>query len=155
MGIESKIEPHLAIGIGGLTYGVSPLEMASAYGTLATYGEHTKPIAVTKVVDWNGRVILENKPKLQRVLDKKIAGQTTQILSDVVKRGTGIRADIAGPRRERPERPRITKTRGMPIYARHGHGRLDGPSGSPDIDALGSRSTGLRRVFPVKCGASI
>ena len=97
MGINEKIEPYPAIAIGGLTTGVSPLEMASAFGTLATNGERAQPIAIAKIVDSKGNVIFAAKPKKSRALDPKIAGQTTQILSDVIKRGTGTRANIDRP----------------------------------------------------------
>ncbi len=97
MGIKENIEPYPAIAIGGLTTGVSPLEMASAFGTLATNGERAEPIAISRIVDSKGKVIFTAKPKRSRALDPKIAGQTTQILVDVIKRGTGRRADIGRP----------------------------------------------------------
>ncbi|MHB0976018.1 MAG: transglycosylase domain-containing protein [Candidatus Aquicultorales bacterium] len=97
MGVTSELEPYPAIAIGGLTDGVSPLEMASSFGTLATGGDYTEPIAVTRVLDRDKNVIMENKPAMKRVVDPKIAGQATQILSEVIAKGTGMRANIGRP----------------------------------------------------------
>ena len=62
MGITTmeKDDDNLAMALGGLTRGVTPLEMASAYGTFANRGVHVKPVAIVKILDRNGNV-LENE----------------------------------------------------------------------------------------------
>ena len=56
MGIESELDGIPAEGIGGLRIGVSPLEMADAYATLASGGIHRNPVAIRRVVFPGGRV---------------------------------------------------------------------------------------------------
>lgn len=97
MGIKTKLDPYPSIGIGGLTIGVSPLEMASAYGTLANGGVHVEPIAITKIVDFDGTVIKQAKPEGKQVMDRNTAYQASDILRGVVERGTATRARIGRP----------------------------------------------------------
>lgn len=97
MGIVTPLEPYPAIALGGLRQGVSPLEMASAYGTLAQGGFHAKPIAITKVTDAAGKVILVTRPKLEPAIQPATAYLVTEILQDVIKYGTGRRANIGRP----------------------------------------------------------
>jgi penicillin-binding protein 1A len=97
MGIASPIEPHPAIAIGGLTVGVSPLDMATAYATLASGGIRHKPIAILQVKDKEGNILETNKPKGKRAIPSWVAGETTKILQDVIRRGTGRRANIGRP----------------------------------------------------------
>ena len=75
---------------------VSPLEMASAYGTLANDGTLVKPTAIIKIVGSDGAVIYEHKPSGTRVLTPQIAWATTQQLMGVVSGGTGTRARLSG-----------------------------------------------------------
>ncbi|MBS3909610.1 MAG: PBP1A family penicillin-binding protein [Actinobacteria bacterium] len=97
MGIKTPLDPYPSIGIGGLTIGVSPLEMASAYGTLANGGVHVEPIAITKIVDFDGTVIKQAKPEGKKVMDSNTAYQASDILRGVVERGTATRARIGRP----------------------------------------------------------
>ncbi len=97
MGITSSLEPYPAIALGGLKTGVCPLEMASAYGTLANEGVHCKPIAILKVVDANENTIKENKVQNKIAVKPATAYLVNSILQDVIKRGTGVRAKIGRP----------------------------------------------------------
>lgn len=97
MGIKTKIDHYPSIGIGGLTIGVSPLEMASAYGTLANQGVHVEPVAVTKITDAEGHVIEEFQPVSSQAIDRNVANQATDILQGVIQRGTATRANIGRP----------------------------------------------------------
>jgi penicillin-binding protein 1A len=94
MGITSHIPHVLSIALG--TAPVSPLEMASAYGTLANNGVHVNPISITKILDSDGTPIFENKASGTRVLTQKIAWAATQTLMGVVTGGTGTRAALSG-----------------------------------------------------------
>lgn len=109
MGITSQIEPYPSIALGALTNGVNPLEMASAFGTLACNGVHYEPICVTKVTDAEGEVILENRPKGKRVVREDVAAVVNSILKDAVKHGTG--------RAARLDRPQAGKTGTTDNYA--------------------------------------
>lgn len=89
MGITSTLDPHPAIALGGLTTGVSPLEMASAYGTIAAEGMHVAPLAVVRVTDDAGQTVWEPDFAATRALDPGIAKTASAMLHDVVERGTG------------------------------------------------------------------
>lgn len=95
MGIQSELRPYLSITLG--TEGVTPLEMASAFGTLAADGRHFPPIAITKVVDSSGKVIFEAEPEGKQALSHSVAYATTQVLKKVVAYGTATRARIGRP----------------------------------------------------------
>ncbi|MBS3908474.1 MAG: PBP1A family penicillin-binding protein [Actinobacteria bacterium] len=97
MGISSQLNPNPAIALGGLTHGATPLDMASAYGTLADGGKHTKPISIIKITDATGNVIAETKPKPEQVINEATAFLVTDVLEDVLRRGTGTRARISRP----------------------------------------------------------
>ena len=92
MGITSPLEPNPAIALGGLSKGVSPLEMASAYGTLATGGLRVEPVAVLKVTDDHGKVLFAAKQEPKRVVKQEVAALASGMLHDVVERGTGMGA---------------------------------------------------------------
>ena len=87
----------LAMALGGLSKGVNPLEMASAYGVLATNGLYNKPIALLKIVDRDGKVLYQAKPQSKRVVDAASAYLTTNMLEDVLVSGTGGGMGIGRP----------------------------------------------------------
>jgi len=77
------------MSLGGLTYGVTVKEMAAAYGVLANGGKYTKPYTYTKVTDNNGKVLLENQTEESTSISKGVSYVMTQLLSSVVKGGSG------------------------------------------------------------------
>jgi penicillin-binding protein 2A len=91
---------NLAIALGGLTYGASPLEMAQAYTPFANAGNFTEAYAVVSVEDSNGRVIYEHATRTRAVLSSQTAYEMTVMLKDAVDSGTGRKArmdrDVAG-----------------------------------------------------------
>ena len=89
MGIESPLQSVPAEGIGGLGSGVTPLEMADAYATLASGGIHHDPTAVSKVEFPNGKVDDFEKESGKRVLTPGQAYEVTRILEGVITQGTG------------------------------------------------------------------
>jgi penicillin-binding protein 1A len=97
MGITSQLDPYPAIALGGLTYGVSPLEMASAYATLANGGEHISPTIILRVKDAQGNVLWEASPKRTQAISAGVAYEVTRILQRNIWSGTGTRADIDRP----------------------------------------------------------
>ena len=97
MGITSFLNADPAIALGGLTYGVSPLEMASAYATLANHGEHVEPTIILRVKDAQGNVLWEAQPKRTQAISSGVAYDVTRILQDNILRGTGTKADIDRP----------------------------------------------------------
>ena len=97
MGITSPLHGYPAEGLGGLTNGVSPLEMARAYATIANGGYRMKPIVVRKVTFPNGHVDNLGKPVRHKVFDDGVTYEATQILEKNVQGGTGTRAQIGCP----------------------------------------------------------
>lgn len=97
MGITSEITPVPAIALGGHEQGVTPLEMASAYGTLAAGGNHAKPFSITAVKAPDGKALLETTPSVTEALDPAVAYLTTDVLRGVISRGTGTSANIGRP----------------------------------------------------------
>jgi penicillin-binding protein 1A len=92
MGITSPLDGIPAEGIGGLRIGVSPLEMADAYATLASGGVHHPPVAIRKVVFPDGRVDHPEKPEGNRVISPAVAYEVTKILHENIVGGTGAAA---------------------------------------------------------------
>ncbi|HET7053155.1 MAG TPA: transglycosylase domain-containing protein [Solirubrobacterales bacterium] len=97
MGIESPLDGIPAEGIGGLRVGVSPLEMADAYATLAAGGIHRNPIAIRKVAFPDGRVGRPERAEPRRVVAAPVAYQVWRLLHDNIVEGTGTAAYTGCP----------------------------------------------------------
>ena len=97
MGITTQLDGLPAEGLGGLRLGVSPLEMADAYATLASGGVHHKPIAITKVRFPDGKSDDFSKPKGDRVMTDGQAMEVTKVLKMNVQSGTGVNANYGCP----------------------------------------------------------
>jgi penicillin-binding protein 1A len=97
LGITTKLDCYPAEGLGGLRLGVSPLEMANAYATLASGGVRNEPKAIRRVVFPDGKSEDLGKPKRKRVLTDGQAYEVTQILEANVLGGTGTAAQIGCP----------------------------------------------------------
>ena len=87
----------LATSLGGLTRGMTPLELTSAYGTFANQGIHVEPTAIIKVLDRNGKILEQAKPKQKNVISEASAADLTDMLQGVLTRGTGTGAAIGRP----------------------------------------------------------
>ena len=100
MGISSlddKNDTELPLAIGGLTHGISPLEMAAAYGTIANDGVYIRPTFNTKVTDSSGNVVLTPKQEQTRVFSEQVAYLTRSITEEPVKSGgTATYCNITG-----------------------------------------------------------
>jgi penicillin-binding protein 1A len=92
MGIETELDGIPAEGIGGLRIGVSPLELSSAYATLASGGIARNPIAIRRVVFPDDRVDHPEEPDPKRVIPEAVAYEVTQLLRDNITGGTGTSA---------------------------------------------------------------
>jgi penicillin-binding protein 1A len=89
MGIEAPLESVPAEAIGGLRIGVTPLEMADAYATLANGGIHHDPTAISRVEFPNKKVDETDSSAGERVLTEGEAYDVTQLLEGVITQGTG------------------------------------------------------------------
>ena len=103
MGIETKLDGYPAEALGGLTLGVSPLEMATAYATIASGGVYHRPIAITKVRTADGDVLSDQdlpknlRPFSERRFQDGVTAKLTEILESNVTSGTGTAARIGCP----------------------------------------------------------
>jgi penicillin-binding protein 1A len=98
MGIRSPLPPYPSLGLGAGS--LSPLEMASAYATLAAGGIYSKPMAIRKVVFPGGRVDTEagwGKIERRRVMSDGVAYEVTRILEQNMLAGTGTAAYFGRP----------------------------------------------------------
>ena len=89
MGIEAQLESVPAEAIGGLAEGVTPLEQADGYATLASGGIHHDPTAISRVEFPNGKVDETSTDEGERVLTEGQAYDVTKILETVITEGTG------------------------------------------------------------------
>jgi penicillin-binding protein 1A len=100
MGIKSPMESVPAEGLGGLKHGVSPLEMANAYATIASGGWRNKVSAVRKVCfpkKPSGFDCKVQKPRRHRAFEDGVTAEATKILKQNVESGTGTKAQIGCP----------------------------------------------------------
>jgi penicillin-binding protein 1A len=97
LGIRTKLDGIPSEGLGGLRLGVSPLEMSSAYATLAAGGMYSEPKAIKKVEFPDGKSDDLGKVKRKRVIPDGVAHEATKILQKNVTSGTGTRAQIGCP----------------------------------------------------------
>jgi len=80
--------------------GVSPLDMASAYGVFADHGLRLAPTPILEIVDEQGKVLVDNihhPPPATQVLPANVADNVTSALEGVIQRGTGTTAQIGRP----------------------------------------------------------
>ncbi len=89
------LEPYLSAVLG--TNEVNTLEMATAYGTLATGGVRSRPVPVSRVTDARGTVLWSANTTGDRVLDPQVASVANEILNEAVLYGTGTAANIGRP----------------------------------------------------------
>jgi membrane peptidoglycan carboxypeptidase len=94
MGIKSPLNPVLSIALGTQT--VTPLEMASAYSTIANYGERIDSYLIEKIVNADGQVIYQHQPDPVRVLDEALTAAVVQTLRKVPRSGGTARAADIG-----------------------------------------------------------
>ncbi|HZO35743.1 MAG TPA: transglycosylase domain-containing protein [Solirubrobacteraceae bacterium] len=97
MGITSKLNGYPSEGLGAIEDGVSPLEMARAYATIASGGYRTRPTSVTKVVFPDGHSETPFQPQRTKVFSDGVAYEATKILEQNVKGGTGVPAATGCP----------------------------------------------------------
>ena len=85
-----------SIALGGLTHGVSPLQLASAYSTFAANGARTAPYLIEEVLGPDGGRIYRAEPKAEKVLDPTVNAALVDILVEAVEEGTGAAAALPG-----------------------------------------------------------
>ncbi len=94
-----KSDYYLSASLGGLTYGTSTLEMASAYSALENDGKYREPTCIVKILDGEGKEIVSDHVEQQTIYKKDAAHSMTDILTGVITRGTarGLGLDNGQP----------------------------------------------------------
>jgi hypothetical protein len=139
MGIKTHLDGYPAESLGGLTLGVSPLEMADAYATIASGGYRNRPTAITKITFPDGKSDLPRRFKVKRTkaFEDWVTAEATRILVENVKGGTGTKANIGCPA--------AGKTGTTDSFNDRGLGRLPERPGRDD-DGVPRRVGGRRHV---------
>ena len=86
----------LAMTLGGLTYGVAPLDMAAAFATFANKGVYIAPHSIRRIETANGEVLYEAAPETHEVFTEQTAYIMTDVLTSVTTYGTGTAARLSG-----------------------------------------------------------
>ncbi len=92
LGIKSHLPKNLTLALG--TGEVAPVELANAYSTIAAGGLYDEPIFIRKVVDNDGKVVLEKHSEPEQVMDAAAAYVITNMMRGVVEEGTATRAKV-------------------------------------------------------------
>ena len=94
LGVTSELAPNASIALG--TADVSVLDMASVYQTFQTRGLHIEPRVIRKITQ-NNSVLVDDRPKYTRVIDRSVAEKVNYALQQVVDAGSGTGARPAPP----------------------------------------------------------
>ncbi len=87
--LDEEMDVIQPLALGGITNGVSNLELTAAYAAIANGGTYMEPVFYTEVTDQDGKVILSNDLQGQRVFKEGTAFLLTSAMEDVVSQGTG------------------------------------------------------------------
>ncbi len=94
--LDDEKDAQMSLTLGGMSRGVTPLEMAGAYSAIANDGVYIEPTFYTKVVDSNGKEVLVNKQEKRTIMSSATAYVVKEILTEVVRSGAGGYAAIQG-----------------------------------------------------------
>ena len=99
MGIKTQLDGYPAESLGGLTIGVSPLEMANAYATIASGGYRNRPTAITKITFPDGKSELPRRFKVKRTkaFEDGVTAEATRILARTSRAAPARRRNIGCP----------------------------------------------------------
>lgn len=92
--VDYEHDANPSLCLGGLYTGVTNMELTAAYATISNGGTYTKPRMYTKILDYNGNVLIDNTPKTHTVLKETTAWLLTDAMQDVVTSGTGTLANF-------------------------------------------------------------
>ena len=87
-------DANLATALGGITRGVTNVELCASYAAIANGGNYIKPIYYTKILDHNGNILIENTAAERSVIKESTAFLLTSAMEDVVKQGTGTACQL-------------------------------------------------------------
>ena len=87
-------DANLPMALGGLTHGVTNVELCAAYAAIANNGNYIEPIYYTKILDHNGNVLIEKNSAGRSVIKESTAWLLTSAMEDVVNQGTGTACQL-------------------------------------------------------------
>ena len=87
-------DANLPLALGGLTHGVTNVELCAAYAAIANSGNYIEPIYYTKILDHNGNVLIEKNSAGRSVIKESTAWLLTSAMEDVVQQGTGTACQL-------------------------------------------------------------
>ena len=87
-------DANLPLALGGLTNGVTNVELCAAYATIANSGNYIEPLYYTKILDHNGNVLIEKTSAGRSVIKESTAWLLTSAMEDVVTQGTGTACQL-------------------------------------------------------------
>ena len=87
-------DANLPLALGGLTHGVTNIELCAAYAAIANSGNYIEPIYYTKILDHNGNVLIEKNSAGRSVIKESTAWLLTSAMEDVVTQGTGTACQL-------------------------------------------------------------
>ena len=87
---------QLPMALGGLTDGVTNLELTAAYASIANGGVYTEPVLYTRILDHDGNVLIDKTPVTRQVFKDSTAYLLTSAMEDVISIGTGTAAKFTG-----------------------------------------------------------
>lgn len=95
-GTGSKNDMVYSLALGGLTYGVSPLELTAAYSAFANKGVKADTHSIRKIENYYEDLLYEHKDKNNKVMSEETAYLMTSMLQSAVAEGTGVKANFGG-----------------------------------------------------------
>jgi penicillin-binding protein 1A len=149
LGVESRLSPYLSLALGASE--MTLMELTAAYGVFPNQGNHVKPFGVTEIHDHNGRVIWRVKPVKKAAMSRAGAAIVTDMLTGVIKEGTGRRALVLRP----PVAGKTGTTNGYKdaLFLGFSPSVVTGVwVGQDRHETLGDRETGARAALPVWLG---
>ena len=87
-------DANLPLALGGLTNGVTNVELCAAYAAIANSGNYIEPLYYTKILDHNGNVLIEKTSAGRSVIKESTAWLLTSAMEDVVTQGTGTACQL-------------------------------------------------------------
>lgn len=87
-------DANLSTALGGITNGVTNVELCAAYAAIANNGNYIKPIYYTQILDHNGNVLIDNNSASRSVIKESTAWLLTSAMEDVVQQGTGTACQL-------------------------------------------------------------
>jgi penicillin-binding protein 1A len=92
IGIQSPLSPDLSLALG--SSGLSLLELVSGISVFANQGVRSEPLMITSITDHNGAILESHEPQAQQVISRETAYIITNMMEDVIQKGTARRAKV-------------------------------------------------------------